>query len=92
VDTAPALAAVGIARAALDDPDAWLPGELVAALWRDLLARAGEPDLALRAAENLPFGAYAVIASGTPSAPSNGSCSLAMPRARGAGEVACSEA
>lgn len=61
LDVGAMLAAAGIDRGALDDPDARLPGERVAVLWREALARSGDPDLALRAAESLPFGAYAVV-------------------------------
>jgi AraC-like DNA-binding protein len=61
LDVAALLAAADIDRRALDDPDARLPGERVTALWREALARSGRADLALRAAESLPFGAYAVI-------------------------------
>jgi len=61
LDTTALLAAAGLVRSELDDPDARIPGEKVMALWREAYARAGDPDLALHAVEALPFGAYTVI-------------------------------
>lgn len=61
MDTAPLLAVAGLTRVELNDPDARIPVEKMTALWREAHARAGDPDLALHAAEALPFGAYAVI-------------------------------
>src|SRR5262245_46214572 len=55
------LAAAGLRRAEVADPDARIHVEKMTALWREAYARAGDPDLALHAAEALPFGAYAVI-------------------------------
>lgn len=43
------------------DPDARLPAEKVAAVWREAYRRTGDPYLALHAAESLPFGAYKVF-------------------------------
>ena len=52
---------VGIPMATLRDPDGRLPPESVRALWGLAYARSGDADLALHAAEALPFGAYRVI-------------------------------
>lgn len=61
LDTDALLAAVGIDRSVIDDPDARLPREKVAALWQGAYAASGDPDLALHAAEALRFGAYRVV-------------------------------
>lgn len=61
LDTAACLAAVGLRRAEVDDPDGRIAVDQMAALWREVFARSGNPQLALHAAEALPFGAYAVI-------------------------------
>ena len=61
LDTAALLAAVQLTRAEVTDPDGRIPVEKMTALWREAYARTGDPDLALHAAEALPFGAYAVI-------------------------------
>ncbi len=61
LDTAALLAAAGLTRAEVSDPDGRIPVEKMTALWREASARAGDPDIALHAAEALPFGAYAVI-------------------------------
>lgn len=61
LDTEALLAAVGLARAEVTDPDGRIAVEKMTALWREAYARTGDPDLALHAAEALPFGAYAVI-------------------------------
>jgi AraC-like DNA-binding protein len=61
LDTGALLAASGLSRAEVTDPDARIPVEKMTALWREAHARADNPDLALHAAEALPFGAYAVI-------------------------------
>jgi AraC-like DNA-binding protein len=55
------LAAAELTRAEVSDPDARIPVDKMSALWREAYARAGDPDLALHAAEALPFGAYTVI-------------------------------
>jgi AraC-like DNA-binding protein len=55
------LAAVGLTRHEVTDPDGRIPVDKMAALWREAHARSSDPDLALHAAEALPFGAYAVI-------------------------------
>jgi AraC-like DNA-binding protein len=61
LDTDALLAAAGLARAEVTDPDGRIAVDKMTALWREAHARAGDPDLALHAAEALPFGAYAVI-------------------------------
>jgi AraC-like DNA-binding protein len=72
IDTGPILAAVGIERSVIDDPDAYLPSEKVAELWRRAYQASGDPDLALHAAEALRFGAYKVIDYLAASAPTVG--------------------
>ncbi|HEU0036196.1 MAG TPA: AraC family transcriptional regulator [Kofleriaceae bacterium] len=61
LDTDALLAAAGLTRAEVGDPDGRIAVDKMAALWREAHARAADPDLALHAAEALPFGAYAVI-------------------------------
>jgi len=61
LDTDALLAAAALTRAEVADPDGRIPVDKMTALWREAHARAGDPDLALHAAEALPFGAYAVI-------------------------------
>jgi AraC-like DNA-binding protein len=72
VDTAALLADVGIAREQLENPDGRLPGEAVSALFRQALVRSGDPELPLRAAAAVPFGAYKVIDFLASSAPTVG--------------------
>ena len=55
------LAAAGIARASLEDPDARLSAAQADGLWRAAYDASRDPLLALRAAEATPFGAYRVI-------------------------------
>jgi AraC-like DNA-binding protein len=55
------LAAAGIPRGALDDPDARLAAGQADALWRAASLASSDPLLALRAAAATPFGAYRVI-------------------------------
>src|SRR5512133_1136059 len=55
------LAAAGIPRDALEDPDARLESERADALWRAAYEASGDPLLALRASEATPFGSYRVI-------------------------------
>lgn len=55
------LAAAGLTRALVEDPDARIDAACADALWEHAFARAGDPFLALHAAESLPFGAYKVI-------------------------------
>lgn len=61
VDPRPALAASGIERSELDDPDRRFPASRIVALWRAALAASGTAEIGLLAAEALPFGAYAVV-------------------------------
>lgn len=61
IDTDAILAAAGVERAVIDDPDGHLPGPKVRELWRHAYQASGDPDLALHAAEGLRFGAYRVI-------------------------------
>ena len=61
VDRGSLLEAHGVPEAVLADPDARLPADRVLALWDDACARTGEPDLAVLAAIELPWGAYRVI-------------------------------
>lgn len=55
------LGAAGLTRAQVFDPDARLSARRVDAVWQAAHARANDPQLALHAAEALPFGAYKVI-------------------------------
>ena len=55
------LEAAGLGRAEVYDADARLPAEAADALWRHAYEAAGDPRLALHAAEALPFGAYKVL-------------------------------
>lgn len=61
LDAGALLARAGVDRALLDDPDARLPADRADALWREAIAAAGDPALALRAAEQTPFGAFRVL-------------------------------
>ncbi|MEJ2206201.1 MAG: AraC family transcriptional regulator [Gemmatimonadota bacterium] len=55
------LAAAGLERETVEDPDARLPGPSVLALWDALRERTADPVLQLTAPTILPFGAYRVI-------------------------------
>ncbi len=55
------LAEIGLDRARLADPELRIPAVQADALWRAIAARCDDPDLALHAAERLPFGAYRVL-------------------------------
>ncbi|MCA9656599.1 MAG: AraC family transcriptional regulator ligand-binding domain-containing protein [Myxococcales bacterium] len=61
LDAARLLAAAGLEPGAVMDPDARIPAERADALWRHAFAAAADPQLALHAAEALPFGAYKVL-------------------------------
>ncbi len=61
LEVAPLLAAAGIERSLLEDPDARLPAETVGTLWALAYQQSGDPHLALHAAEALPLGAYKVV-------------------------------
>lgn len=55
------LAAAGLTREIVEDPDARIPGPTVLQLWNALRERTGDPALQLAAPTILPFGAYRVI-------------------------------
>jgi AraC-like DNA-binding protein len=55
------LARAGVDRARLDDPDARIGGEEADAVWREAYLASGDAALALRAAEETPFGAFRVL-------------------------------
>lgn len=61
IDTAALLAAVGIDRATIDDPDARLEAMQVSALWTKAYELSRDPVLSLHAAEACPIGAYKVV-------------------------------
>ena len=53
--------AAGVSLAQLRDPDARIPADAADAIWTAAAAASGDPCLAIRAAEALPFGAYRVL-------------------------------
>lgn len=53
--------AAGVERTVIDDPDARISTSAADAIWRHAASLAGDPLMALHAAEALPFGAYKVI-------------------------------
>jgi len=61
LDTASILAAAGVERQILEDPDARLSNAQAGALWRRAFELSQDPDLALHAVENLPAGAYRAL-------------------------------
>jgi len=61
LDTDQILNSAQLDRATIDDPDARIPVEKSAAIWRKAFELSGDPNLALHAIEVLPFGAYRVI-------------------------------
>lgn len=61
LDASALLAAAGLTRSQVDDPEGRLPGEAVARLWQEAIRASGDPALAVRAALAVPFGAYRVI-------------------------------
>ncbi len=61
LDTREMLHTAGLTRDQVEDPDGRLPGESVAALWKEAIRLSGDPELPLNAAEAVPFGAYRVI-------------------------------
>jgi AraC-like DNA-binding protein len=61
VPTDALLFAAGLDPTLVADPEARLPFEKVAIVWREAYRRSGDPYLALHAAEALPFGAYKVF-------------------------------
>ena len=61
LDTDALLAAAGVSREVLDDPDGRLEAAKVSALWAKAYELSGDPVLSLHAAEACPIGAYKVI-------------------------------
>jgi AraC-like DNA-binding protein len=61
LDTVGLLRRAGVDAARLMEPDARLPAEQADALWREAFAAAGDPCLALHAAEMTPFGAFPAL-------------------------------
>ncbi|HEY6106565.1 MAG TPA: AraC family transcriptional regulator ligand-binding domain-containing protein [Anaeromyxobacteraceae bacterium] len=61
LDAEALLRRAGVDAARLADPDARLPAEQADALWREAFAAAGDPCLALHAAEATPFGAFPAL-------------------------------
>ncbi len=61
LDTGELLHRAGVDAARFGDPDARLPAEQADALWREAFAAAGDPRLALHAAEATPFGAFPAL-------------------------------
>ncbi len=61
LDTEALLRRAGVDAASIADPDARLPAGQSDALWREALAAAGDPFLALHAAEATPFGAFPAL-------------------------------
>lgn len=61
LDTTALLARAGLDPGRLDAPDARLPASLADAVWREASLLSGDPALALRAAEQTPFGAFRVL-------------------------------
>jgi AraC-like DNA-binding protein len=72
LDTEQILAAAGLKRATLEDPDSRIPVPQVEALWKKAYELSNDPNLALHAIEVLPFGAYRVIDLLASSAPTVG--------------------
>ncbi len=61
LDPATILAAAGLSADQVFDPDVRLPADQSDALWRYAFEQSKDPNLALHAAEALPFGAYKVL-------------------------------
>lgn len=61
LDPEATLAATGLSRDQVFDPDARIPADLADALWRHAFEQSNDPNLALHAAQALPFGAYKVL-------------------------------
>lgn len=74
------LLASGLSREQVYDPDTRIPADLADAVWRHAFAQAKNPDLALLAAEALPFGAYKVIDFVVANAPTIGEGLLRVAR------------
>jgi len=80
LDTLSLVEEAGILPEEVDNPDGRLPGAAVATLFRQALVRSGDPDLPLRAAAAVPFGAYKIIDFLAASAPSVGEGLLRVAR------------
>jgi AraC-like DNA-binding protein len=61
VDPERILAPSGVSSALLADPDGRLPAEQIRPLWERAAAESGEPELAVRAAIELPWRSYRVL-------------------------------
>lgn len=61
IDAGALLERAGVSAATLDDPDGRIGAEAADALWRAADAAAGDPALALHAAEQTPYGAFRVL-------------------------------
>ncbi|HEY8209112.1 MAG TPA: AraC family transcriptional regulator [Myxococcaceae bacterium] len=61
IPTGGLLEKVGLDAASVADPDARLSASRVSALWTEIYRITSDPDLALHAAESVPFGAYKVF-------------------------------
>ncbi len=72
LDTTAILAAAGLDRTAIEDPETRIPVEQMQALWRAAYTVSNDPNLALHAIEVVPFGAYRVIDFLAASAPTIG--------------------
>ena len=72
IDTSALLRATGLTREIINDPDHRLSEQQVKELWRLAYQASGDTNLALHAAETLPFGAYRVIDYLAASAPTVG--------------------
>jgi len=72
LDTRQILLAAQLDEGTVNEPDARIPIEQMAALWRKAHELSNDPNLALHAVEVLPFGAYRVIDFLASSAPTIG--------------------
>lgn len=61
IDPATLLERAGLSAASLDDPDGRIPAAAADAVWQAAFSAAGDPALALHAAEQTPFGAFRVL-------------------------------
>lgn len=52
---------LGVEQALLDDPDGWVPVEVMIRAWREVPLRSHDPDFGLHAAEQSPTGVYGVL-------------------------------
>lgn len=72
IDTARILETAGVERQVIDDPDARIAVHQARTLWAVAYEVSGDPELALHAAEALPFGVYKVVDYLAAAAPSVG--------------------